>query len=577
MPNDGTVKIGTEIDESGFRKGLSKLGKTSDAGLKAGTEAVAGMAKAADGAVTGLLHVQQAAEDTSGAAELAARSLKTMETAADHLDSTLGKSKLDDFGESIDRTSEKADDAARKLEDFDPALEQVNDSAKDAAGGLDDMGDSAEGSVGGFDTLGTAIGTFAGGVMTKLLDLAIQAAQAIWNLDEATEEYRESMAMLNTAFETAGFSQETATEAYRGFYRILGETDTATEASQLLAQLATSSEDVSEWIDIAAGVYGTFGDALPIEGLIEAANETAKTGKVTGVLADALNWVGISEDEVNDKLSQFVDTTSRAKYLTELLGGAYQETADTFYENNASIMEARDAQADLDETTAVLGESIGNLKTKLMDAFGPAIVAVVNALATAIEAISPILEIIATVIGTIIEAVATLVGWIGEAISGFLELIGVKDKSTNTTSTSNSRSASPTDASGARPTGRSIPAPSNGPANTPVTANGADTMGAESLTAGRNRVLRALGNSMPSMERRVTVATAAMMPSSAYADPFAAHRAYAQTGQNEQGQSAAPQRLKVDIEVKPKEAARFLKPRIDEEANRQGTSLTRGG
>lgn len=102
-------------------------------------------------------------------------------------------------------------------------------------------------------------------------------------------------------------------------------------------------------------------------------------------------------------------------------------------------------------------------------------------------------------------------------------------------------------------------------------------MGAESLTAGRNRVLRALENSIPSMEQRVTVATAAMMPSSAYADPFAAHRAYAQTGQNEQGQSAAPQRLKVDIEVKPKEAARFLKPRIDEEANRQGTSLTRGG
>ena len=73
--------------------------------------------------------------------------------------------------------------------------------------------------------------------MTMLLDLAIQAAQAIWNLDEATEEYRESMAMLNTAFETAGFSQETATEAYRGFYRILGETDTATEASQLLHSL----------------------------------------------------------------------------------------------------------------------------------------------------------------------------------------------------------------------------------------------------------------------------------------------------------------------------------------------------
>ena len=82
---------------------------------------------------------------------------------------------------------------------------------------------------------------------------------------------------------------------------------------------------------------------------------------------------------------------------------------------------------------------------------------------------------------------------------------------------------------------------------------------------------------MPSMEQRVTVATAAMTPSAAYADPFVAHRAYAQTGQQEQGQSAAPQRVKVDIEFKPREAARFLKPRIDEETNRQGMSLVTGG
>lgn len=374
--------------------------------------------------------------------ELAAERLNTMEAAASQLDDTLEKSKLDDFNLELDLTRAKAENAAKELADFDPAIAQVGDSAGDAAGGLDDMGDSAESSGGDFDTLGTAIGTFAGNAMSMLLDLALQAAEAIWNLDEATEEYRESMAMLNTAFETAGFSQETATEAYRGFYRILGETDTATEASQLLAQLATSSEDVSKWVDIAAGVYGTFGDALPIEGLIEAANETAKTGEVTGVLADALNWVGISEDEVNDKLSQFVDTTSRAKYLTELLGGAYQETADTFYENNASIMEARDAQADLDETTAVLGESIGNLKTKLLEAFGPAIIEIVEALASAIEAITPLLEGIAFVIGTIIDAVATLVGWIWEADDGFLALIGIGGKSKAAASTSGGSASS---------------------------------------------------------------------------------------------------------------------------------------
>ena len=74
------------------------------------------------------------------------------------------------------------------------------------------------------------------------------------------------------------------------FYAVLGDTDTATEASQLLSKVARNGEDIAYWTHIAAGVAGAFGDALPVEGLIEAANETARTGTVTGVLADALNW-----------------------------------------------------------------------------------------------------------------------------------------------------------------------------------------------------------------------------------------------------------------------------------------------
>lgn len=116
------------------------------------------------------------------------------------------------------------------------------------------------------------------------MDAALQVAEAIWDMDEATEEYREAMGRLNTAFETAGFNAEIADEAYEGFFKILGDTGQATDAAQLLAQLATNEEDVAKWVEIAAGVYGKFGDNLPIESLIEAANETAKTGEVTGAL-----------------------------------------------------------------------------------------------------------------------------------------------------------------------------------------------------------------------------------------------------------------------------------------------------
>ena len=357
--------------------------------------------------------------------ELAAKRLDTMETAASQLDKTLDKSKIDDFNLELDLTKARAQDSARQVEDFGRALEQMGDSADNAADSLDDTDKASRGLGDGFSVTTGAIASFAGGAMTMLLDAAVQAAQAIWNLDEATAEYRESMAMLNTAYETAGFSQETATEAYRGFFAVLGDTDRATEASQLLAQLATSSQDISTWVNIAAGAYGTFGDSLPIESLIEAANETAKTGEVTGVLADALNWVGLSEDEVNASLAQLGDETNRAQMLMSLLASEYNSAADAFYENNASIIAARDAQADMDEATGTLGQAISDLKTNLMDAFGPHIVEIINAVADAVQKLTPLINAVAGAIGFVIDGVMTLVGWIGEAIGGFMELIGL--------------------------------------------------------------------------------------------------------------------------------------------------------
>ena len=50
--------------------------------------------------------------------------------------------------------------------------------------------------------------------------------------------------------------------------------------------MTKNEEELSKWSTICAGVTARFGDSLPIEGLTEAANETAKVGAVTGPLAD---------------------------------------------------------------------------------------------------------------------------------------------------------------------------------------------------------------------------------------------------------------------------------------------------
>lgn len=184
-------------------------------------------------------------------------------------------------------------------------------------------------------------------------------------LDGATEEYRVAQGKLNAGFQAAGFSADVARKSYRNFYAILGDADTATEASQLLANMAKNEEEVTKWTRIAAGVHGTFGDSLPIEGLVESANETARTGQVTGVFADALNWVGIMEDDFNAKLEKTTDVSKRNQLIMDTLSKTYDKAADSFYANNQQVINARRNHATLDEMLAKVGDTSSKLKSQL--------------------------------------------------------------------------------------------------------------------------------------------------------------------------------------------------------------------
>ena len=211
----------------------------------------------------------------------------------------------------------------------------------------------------------TALGDFAKkGV--KVAGAAVAGMTAAFiALDGATEEYRVAQGKLNAGFQAAGFSSDVARKSYRNFYAILGDTDTATEASQLLANMAKNEEEVTKWTRIAAGVHGTFGDSLPIEGLVESANETARTGQVTGVFADALNWVGIMEDDFNAKLEKTTDVSKRNQLIMDTLSKTYDKAADSFYANNQQVINARRNHATLDEMLAKVGDTSSKLKNQL--------------------------------------------------------------------------------------------------------------------------------------------------------------------------------------------------------------------
>lgn len=251
------------------------------------------------------------------------------------------------------------------------------------SGAADKLGDSLDDVEDASGKIGTSLkDIFAGNVLADAASAVAGAvaniAGSFINLDEATEEVRENLSKVDSAFTTSGKSSESARKAYKDFYKILGDSDTAAESTQLLAQLAENEQNVDKWTRTATGVMGAFGDSLPINSLIEASNETAKVGTVTGVLADALNWVGISEDEFNEKLAALGTEQERNALITETLAATYEDAAAAYEENNAGIMTARDLQAQLDESLANLGGTVQDVKNGLLADFLPSIVQIID-------------------------------------------------------------------------------------------------------------------------------------------------------------------------------------------------------
>ena len=213
---------------------------------------------------------------------------------------------------------------------------------------------TAEGFGSKLATVGKAAGKFALGVAGA----AVAAGTAIVALTESTREYRTEQGKLKTAFDVQNFSAETARETYTALNGVLGDSGQAVEAANHLAQLATNEKDLAKWTDICTGVYATFGDSLPIEGLTEAANETAKTGALTGGLADALNWAGVNEEDFQAKLDACNNEQERAALITETMNGLYDEAADKYKELNKDVIAANEAQDRMNNAMAGIGAAM---------------------------------------------------------------------------------------------------------------------------------------------------------------------------------------------------------------------------
>ena len=291
--------------------------------------------------------------------------------------------KQDILKKSLEEQAKKAkaaEDALKKMRDggiepTNPAYQKMQTALNNTKADMvkiqkeiDDTSEKLKKSKIDWESVGETVGKVgkAIGAGVAAMGAAIGAAAgAFLGLAESTREARENMGKLETGFTTAGHSAEDAKNTYTELYGILGDDGQATEAAAHLAKLTNNKKELATWTDIATGVYATFGDSLPIENLTEAANETAKTGAITGGLADALNWAGVSEDEFQASLDKCSTEQERQALITETLNGLYSDAAKKYREVNGDIIDAQKATASLNSAMAELGAIAEPIVTKL--------------------------------------------------------------------------------------------------------------------------------------------------------------------------------------------------------------------
>lgn len=298
----------------------------------------------------------------------------------------------------------------REIIETEGKLEAYQKEAKGAAKQTDKFTESAKDAEKTSGGLGKALASAA---KTGLAAIGAAAGAAVAGLTAAAEEsreYRTAMGKLNTAFTQQGFTAEQATSAYKELQGVLGDTDVSVEAANHLAKLTNNEKDLKKWTgDILPGVFATFGDSLPIEGLTEAANETAKVGAVTGPLADALNWAGVSEEAFNEQLAKCNTEQQRQALITKTLTGLYGDASKAYKEQNAEVIRANQANEEWMASMAGIGAAFEPVITdvKMMGA------SLLSELVPGVQAVS---EAFRGMLGGEDGAAAQL----GEALSGII-------------------------------------------------------------------------------------------------------------------------------------------------------------
>ena len=305
------------------------------------------------------------------------------------------------------RTEADKTESAVKGIDEKP-IEEVADAADEAEKQLEQAGKEA--SNFGDYLKADAIVEGAKGIVSGLKDVA-----------EESKEYMKIMGSLEVSSEKAGYSAEQTEETYKSLYGVLADEQSAATTTANLQAIKLEQDRLMQMTNAAIGAWATYGDSIPIDGLAEAINHTSQLGEVQGTLSDVLEWAGVSVDDFNAQLAECSDAEERANLiLNQLASQGLVAAGEAWKENNKTLVESNQANAELQEQLADFGETVM-----------PVISQLTQLVAGALEKFNSMDENTQKVILGVIALVAALgpamsvIGGISSGVSGLSGIMGM--------------------------------------------------------------------------------------------------------------------------------------------------------
>ena len=317
---DGTLRFDTEIDESGFQKGLKRIEQAAKGATQQTASDAQDAAKQAEQAVSQA--ADEAGKDAEKAAKQVVNTLEEIQDAAEDAADAItdaaedaGQDAAESVQDAVDNivqsVEEAGESAAEAVEDaMSDVADSVSDAAKDVGDSASDIGDSiGDGFEEGTDQASTAIDALAQALLAAGVTASVKAiTDALMDCTQASMEFETAMAKVGTI---ADESQKP-----------LGDM-----RNEILALSSETGKSVGE---LAEATYQAISASVATESAVDfvgTANKLAVGGfsdttTAVDILTTAINAYGMSADDASKISDVLITTQNLGKTSVAQLGAS---------------------------------------------------------------------------------------------------------------------------------------------------------------------------------------------------------------------------------------------------------------